>query len=171
MRHYLQPSPVPMLPGRVSEAAVAGQLVALARLAHPDAPPGLRARASAIAMAVVAPAAEEENLSALRPGADHEAKRIHRTPPDAPLSGVTPGPAVLPRSTRPLAAHPSEFAREAIQLSLAGLSFFGSRALGFYVSTACPQLFSLPRTPSKDLTPPGCSFTTTVLTPSTTTTN
>ncbi len=78
MRHVFAPRPIPGLAGGVVEAAAPAVLIALAGGVDGGAPRPLGTAPRAVAIAAIAPAAEEKDLAAVGAGADHEPERVHR---------------------------------------------------------------------------------------------
>lgn len=80
MRHYLAqslPLAIAPLPVRVVQAALKAGLETLPGGEEAGPTGGLSAALAAVTLAPVAPGAEEEDLAARLPPADHESQRIH----------------------------------------------------------------------------------------------
>ena len=80
MRHFLAPDAIARLTGRVTEAPTAAVLIAAAGRLPRGVTGAVRARPRAIAIASIAAATQEEDLPAVRAGADHEPERVHAPP-------------------------------------------------------------------------------------------
>ena len=161
MRHFLTPRGVSTLAGSVSKPPGPRRLISPACFTHRTPARHFPARWTAIALSPVAPAAEEENLPALRSAAGDEAQRVHRTP-RAPLSGAAPRAAVLPRSSRAPSPHTTaRRARRAFQLRTGG-PFVCRLARSDPTAAQQAHKFSVSPDPSKDQARMPCSIWTVV---------
>ena len=150
MRHFLLlPLAVRGLAGGMGMPAVQRALVTPSGLSHRLPPCSCPARLTAVALASVTPAAQEELPQALSSATHHETQCFHAPPRRVAL--FWRGGPKCATSLSPAAhlALPGRASRQAFQVQLEGLPFFQGHALGHLLRpTACPQLFSLPQTPS-----------------------
>jgi hypothetical protein len=79
MRHILVPTPIPGLASGVAETAAPAALIAPAGGVEGGAAGPVGTAPRAVAIAAIAAAAEEEDLTAVATGADHESERVHRS--------------------------------------------------------------------------------------------
>lgn len=156
MRHFLLlPLSVRGLARGMGMPAIQRALVTPSCLSHRLPPGSLPARLTAVALAPIAPAAQEELAQALRSATHHISQCFHAPPGAWPASGAAPRSA-LPPSHRPAhLALPGRASRQAFQVQLEGLPFFrGTRsgnfsgpqlAHNFSVSPGPPHTAPLPR--------------------------
>ena len=79
MRHFLAPAPILRLPGGVVDPAAPALLVAPTSRVEGRASRVLGTGARAVAVAAIAAPAQGKLPSTGRPGADHQAERVHRS--------------------------------------------------------------------------------------------
>ncbi len=133
MRHILAPGPIAGLAGRVVESPPPGLLVPPGRRVERGVPRMLRTGAGAVAIAAIAPAAEEEDPTAVCAPADDESERVH-APPRARRGGGQSQPDMR-RQGRAESRAPARFGPRARSGSDSGPS--PTSALG---GTALPQV-------------------------------
>ena len=91
MRHFLLPGPVARLASSVAKATAAPVLVPPAGGAQRRLPRLHATRPSAVAIAAIAVAAEEEDAAAVDPRADDQPKRVQASPRSGGQAGHSRG--------------------------------------------------------------------------------